>query len=87
VSSELLVTSSGEVGIAIALKSFLGIGSETDSDIARFLEASNEIESCFSMGSHGSEEYLAIWWVAYMMSGQVVWAKYCIQRGISTTGA
>jgi hypothetical protein len=49
VSSKLLVPSSGEVGIAIAIKSFLGVGSETDSNIARFLEVLYEIESYFSM--------------------------------------
>jgi hypothetical protein len=49
VTSELLVPKSGEVGVAIALESLFGIRSETDSDVARFLEIPHKIESCFSM--------------------------------------
>ena len=47
---QFFVPSSGEVGIATAIKSFLGIGSERDSNITRFLKVPNKIENCsFSM--------------------------------------
>ena len=69
VSSKLLVPSSGDVGIAIALESFFGFGSETDSDIARFLEVPNKIESASPCGLRGFDKYLASWCVTYLISG------------------
>jgi hypothetical protein len=47
--SEFLVPKSGEVVVAIALESLVGIRSETDSDVTRFLEVPHKIESCFFM--------------------------------------
>ena len=48
-TSELLIPKSGEVGVAIAFESPVGIWLETDSYVTRFLEISHEIESCVSM--------------------------------------
>jgi hypothetical protein len=47
--SKSLIPKSGEVGVAIAFESLVGIWLETDSCVARFLEILHKIKSCISL--------------------------------------
>ncbi len=47
--SKLLVPNSGEVGAAIAFKTFCTIRLKTGSDVMSLFQITNEIASCFSM--------------------------------------
>ena len=48
-TSKLLIPKSGEVGVAIAFESLVGIWLEMESNVMRFLEILHKIESCVSM--------------------------------------